>query len=355
MPQSIVVPPGKLPRRTRHRARGDVHRDPSLRGWTGGHFGFERRVIRGAKRTAEFVAAYSGVTRALISRTPPATVILAYHNVVPRGEPLAGELPLHIRQELFSDHLDLVLESHDVVPLREVAFGETTGRRPRAAITFDDAYRGTLTAGLEELRQRRLPATIFVPPGLLGTPGFWWDLLAPAGGGVLDSLLREKALGSELKGRQDRIMAWAAAQGFRVKALPPHAKPATESELVETSDQLVSWGCHTWSHPNLVALSPDEVDGELKRSMEWLETRLAQTNDWLAYPYGLFNEAVAAAAHQIFRGALMVDGGLTQRRGRWIGRPSRIPRLQVPSGLSVNGLGLRLAGLLGARGTNGEA
>jgi peptidoglycan/xylan/chitin deacetylase (PgdA/CDA1 family) len=108
----------------------------------------------------------------------------------------------------------------------------------------------------------------------------------------------------------------------------------------------VRFGAHTWSHPNLAALASTEVLGELSRSEEWLREQGVRYSNWLAYPYGLTNATVTAAAAARFDGALLISGGVAQTRGR-LGPTHSLPRVNVGRALTVDGLRLRLAGLLG--------
>ena len=140
-------------------------------------------MATGWKRVVERAVRRSGVAGLLERRRRPSVVVLAYHNIVPAGERAVGDVSLHVDQRTFGDQLDWLLESRTIVRLGE-ALGRPA-RDPREAqvvITFDDAYRGTMTAGMEELSRRDLPSVVFVPTGLLGTEGFWWDRIAPVGG-----------------------------------------------------------------------------------------------------------------------------------------------------------------------------
>ncbi|MEO7043341.1 MAG: polysaccharide deacetylase family protein, partial [Gemmatimonadaceae bacterium] len=124
-------------------------------------------------------------------------LVLAYHNVVPKGLDVHGDLSLHLHQSDFAAQLDALIRTHDVVPLNDALTPqEATAQpsaRPRVAITFDDAYSGAVTAGVAELRARRLPATIFVTPSFLDGKTFWWDILSQADSG-LDDAFRARAL-----------------------------------------------------------------------------------------------------------------------------------------------------------------
>ncbi|MEQ9400308.1 MAG: polysaccharide deacetylase family protein [Longimicrobiales bacterium] len=300
-----------------------------------------------AKRAVESAAVRSGLTARRLRSAVPSVVVLAYHNVVPAGEDPVGDLSLHVPQARFGEHLDLLVETHDVVSL-DAAFsgGAQKEERPRAVITFDDAYRGTLTAGVEELTRRGLPATVFVPPGLLGTDGFWWDLLAPGGGRTLDDELRERALGT-LGGMQDRILEWAASQGLAPARLPDHARPVDIDELraCAAATPGLTLGSHTWNHANLAVLEPEAARDEVVRGHAWLAESGVRTVDWLAYPYGIVPESGTEWLADAVSGALLVEGGRAEVGGRPTSERSAVPRLNVPSGLSTHGLHLRLAGL----------
>ncbi len=104
-------------------------------------------------------------------------LVLAYHNVVPDDEVGQGDLSLHLGFKQFVAQLDELERTHQVIALTD-AFGVAAGR-PRAVLTFDDAYRGAVELALPELARRGLPATVFVATGLLGCGPPWWDRFAP--------------------------------------------------------------------------------------------------------------------------------------------------------------------------------
>ncbi|MEM7417566.1 MAG: polysaccharide deacetylase family protein [Gemmatimonadota bacterium] len=303
-------------------------------------------MASGWKRGIEIVLARSGAAAAARWANGPSTVILSYHNIVPTGASAVGDRSLHIDQAAFGAHLDLLQTQGDVVGLSSLsAPAASRSRRPRIVITFDDAYRGTMTAGVDELERRGLPGTVFVPPGLLGSTGFWWDLLTPIGADGLDPHFRDRAL-NELEGRGDKVMAEAGANGLPIAALPSHAVAVEESELLDGGVyDGVTFAAHTWSHANLSALSREDARNEMQQSQNWLASRSDRYVDWFSYPYGLFSPSVVEDA-SMFEGALRVDGGLAERRGAANGPPNRIPRVNVPRGLSLEGLALRIAGVL---------
>ena len=78
-------------------------------------------MARGWKRLAEWALVRSRVPARLQARRPHSTVIIAYHNIVPKGERAAGDLSLHVDQDVFSQQLSILMDTHDVVGLETLA------------------------------------------------------------------------------------------------------------------------------------------------------------------------------------------------------------------------------------------
>lgn len=306
--------------------------------------GFGMSVRSRLKTLAEQMLVRSGVTRIARRTTRGRAVILAYHNVVPRGAVPRGERALHLAQDVFAAQLDHVQDHFDVLSLDDLlATPGAPDARPRAAITFDDAYRGAIGAGVAELQRRRLPATIFVAPAFVGGGTFWWDALVTAG--ELPSAERTYAM-DVARGDDTAIRRWATENGHPLQAVPEHATVASEPELAAVALLPgIVLGSHSWSHMNLTRLSPAELQAELRRPLEWLEQRFPTSmTRVLAYPYGRTISTVErAVAETGYAGALLVTGG-------WHSPASvtdryRLPRLNIPAGLSAGGFALRAAGL----------
>ena len=271
-------------------------------------------------------------------------LILAYHNIIPDGVTIDGESSLHLPVARFAGQLDLLRKTHDVVPLDSVLGDRpATGRRPRAVITFDDAYRGAVTRGIEEVVKRGMPATIFVAPAFVGGRRFWWDVMTPAGASGLSESFRRQAL-EECRGADDVVRRWGERLGYRPTQLPDEWACASEDELRAAAAQPgITVASHSWSHPNLCRLGRAELEEELARPAAWLSERFESVLPILSYPYGLSSpavERVAAAAG--YRAGVVIDGGWVSHRPR---NPFALPRLNVPAGLSQTGFLLRTAGL----------
>lgn len=292
-----------------------------------------RAMIRGALERAVVA---SGVAALAARSRRGRTLVLAYHNVVADGEEVPGDRSLHLSMHDFRVQMDLLQRHGVVVPLEEATSPSDAGV-PRFVLTFDDAYRGTVQLALPELAARGLPATVFVPPGLLGGEAFWWDAVPVSG-------WEDPAPLGELRGEASRVRQWALDRGLRLRTLPPMQMPCTVEELRDaTRHPGIRLGCHTWDHPNLDRLSGDEIRDQMARTRDWLEASGLPTVDWVSYPYGKTNATVRDVVRALgFSGGLRVDGGWMPTDG---GDPFDLPRINVPAGISPRGFRILLAGL----------
>lgn len=294
------------------------------------------------KRRLETVLVAAGVAFAGRRLRRGGRLILAYHNILPRGTVVDGDVSLHLPHDGYTRQLDQLKRTHDVRPLDELLSGARPSGRPLAAITFDDAYYGAVTIGVRELVERGLPATIFVAPAALGRSSFWWDALAPSSEPGLPAEVRQRAL-TALRGEDDEVRGWARGAGVPVREVDPAARPATEEELAAAASQPgITIASHSWSHPSLTQLDADRLEEELERPFQWLRERFDSFRPWLAYPYGLASgpveEAASRAGYEI---AVRVEGGWIDPR---LEDRLSLPRLNVPAGVSAAGFELRTAG-----------
>lgn len=270
------------------------------------------------------------------------TLILCYHNIVPTGLTAVGDISLHLPQQMFARQLDLLTRSYDVVPLENALDPvPVTRSRPRVVITFDDACAGALTAGTDELVQRGLPATFFVTPGMIGAGPYWWDAIRDASGQALQGAARDFIL-ETLQGRNEPAREWAVSKGYTLADVPAHQLAGSETLLQNAVANGMTVASHTWSHPNLAALDEDDCRTELSSARDWLASRFPGFLPWLAYPYGLLSPAVERTVAQSgCTCAVRVEGGWMNGAAE----PYRIPRLNVGSGLSLEGFDIRVSGI----------
>ena len=246
--------------------------------------GTMRSIVKSGLEFVIVRTGFAGAWRALRSRR---AIILAYHNIVPEGEPRRGDSSLHLPLDEFTRQLDLLQQQARLVPLHELLASSGKVRKPLAAITFDDAYRGALQLGIPEIVNRGLSATVFVPPGLMGEDGFWWDVVSSSQPGGMQKGLRDDVIWNQA-GKQDQILRLRGLSGSTTPGLPPLYRPASADEVREVSLQPgISLGSHTWSHVNLAAVPVEEAQEEMTRSFNWLKD-LSSFAKVLSYPYGLW-------------------------------------------------------------------
>ncbi len=271
------------------------------------------------------VARTAGLT-ALLRRWRPGAVVLCYHNVVD-GPVAVSDPGLHLQRAAFEAHMVWLAGRFEVVSLDELARRAEAGASLRglAAVTFDDAYQGTLRHGLPVLARLGLPCTVFVPSAYPdGASGFWWD---DAGAAALDDARRTRWL-EELQGDATRIRSESGGA-----TAPPSADcvPATWAALTASRSPLVRLGAHSVTHRNLCALDAESLDRELRASAASITERTGERPHWFAYPYGRWNATVADAARRAgYRGALTLDGNDVESGADWLA----CPRINIPASIS---------------------
>jgi peptidoglycan/xylan/chitin deacetylase (PgdA/CDA1 family) len=297
-------------------------------------------VRRALRRTVETAVTGSGVPFLARHFGSSRVAVLAYHNVVPDAEADRGDASLHLPLSSFEEQIHWLAHTHDVVDLA-TALTLPSGTRPRAVITFDDAYRGAVTLALPMLRTLGLPAVVFVAPGLLGMESTWWDEMAEAG--LLTPANRTAAL-VDLAGRADAVRGRFLSK-VSAPTLPASYGIATLGELQAQLGEGITVGSHAWDHEHLPTLPDGELEAVLRRSVGWVEGLGPDSVPWLALPYGAGDDRVyrcaIASGHD---GVLLIRGGLWSRSATG----TTVPRVNVPAGVSRAGLELRASGLFPA-------
>jgi len=276
-----------------------------------------------------------------------ASLVLAFHNVIPDRERPRGDHSLHLELSRYREILDWLPDIFEVVPLESIVqevpipFG-----RPRIAITFDDAYEGAVDLGITELARRGLPATVFVISGMRDGQTFWWDALADSNDGRTLKI-REEVLRSAA-GRESVIRSLAKQNRWALSELGGPFVASTWKRIADLAClEGITIAHHTRTHANAAVLTKEELLVELETGRTELEERVPEARPWLAWPYGRSSaRARSVAMHVGFKAAFRVDGGLWKRSKPPAPR-FRFPRLNVPAGLTLEGFRLRAVGLLG--------
>lgn len=224
--------------------------------------------------TASILVFLSVVALAAPRRSSPESAtatILCYHIVEAPAAPR-----MHIGRETFRQHLRyLEMTGYNVIPLRHL-YEYVAGKRasiPKNAvvITIDDGWRSTYTEAFPELQKRKFPFTIFIYPNIIG--------------------------------KTANALSWR--------------------QIREMADAGVDIQSHSLTHPYLTKRH-HRSKGE-KAYSEWLAKELAESRrileketgrnvHFLAYPYGDYDDRVAAAATRAgYSAALTCDFGRVKK------------------------------------------
>jgi peptidoglycan/xylan/chitin deacetylase (PgdA/CDA1 family) len=185
----------------------------------------------------------------------PVVTVLGYHRIANNGD-LAVSCATFDEQMSALDELRAELPT---LPLDEALDRLADGTAPRRSVvvTFDDAWAETHEHALAALVEHGIPATLYVPTGFLGKPGF-----------------------------------------------------ISRSQLSDLVDGGIGVGAHTRTHPDLRTCSDEQLDYELAGSRGDLEDLLGTRVDSFAYPAGLHdNRVVRAVARAGFRSAITTSRG----------------------------------------------
>lgn len=222
--------------------------------------------------------------------------ILGYHRISD-AEHVLSVSPTDFRRQLeavVETGLDVVRLS-DALPLLE---SDLVGRR--ISITFDDGYRDFLDHALPILRSLGLPATVFVPTGLVGQRAFAWYADRPA------------------------ALSWQEIE-----------------ELV--AEGLVDVQAHSRTHPWLPRLSNGQVRDEIVGSKRDLEEHVPYELTSFCFPAGLYSDRELELVREAgYRAAVTTDPGVNPG-----GLPMyRLRRTLIYWGDSPGIFRAKLAGLL---------
>lgn len=268
-------------------------------------------------------------------------LVLAYHRVVEDFESSAPRtLPaMLISRRTLERHLDWIGRHFTFVSLDEIGarlFASPSGRKPIAAVTFDDGYRDTYLHALPLLERKGIPGAVFAVADLVGTGRLQrhdslflalrralssWRRPAASLAATLrrHGATREQAHRLARRARDARVLTPAILEAFRGGDVDELIASLTGEfgEPAGSRDELLplDWpmladivrrgmivGSHTATHPLLTLEDGPVVRAEVVASRIRLERGLGIAIRHFAYPGGRFDaaavEAVAAAGYR---------------------------------------------------------
>lgn len=257
-----------------------------------------------------------------------AVTILMYHRVVTEVE-LSSQFiqpAMYVTSETFDRQVRFLREHFDVLSMHELLsmWREKVWNPERryCVITFDDGWLDNYVHAFPVLRKYDVPATIFLPTGVVGTSMWFWPeqvgwltqqfaLLSPKrkaealaslregstwfnaivdtmASGQSDHLIeRCKAVSHE--GIGELVSRLAEAMGSR---LPVERLVMNWEEVGEMSAAKTSFGSHSVNHKILTTVSEAELHEEVRGSLETLRKRKVNLAPVFCYPNGNYSPTV---------------------------------------------------------------
>ena len=302
---------------------------------------------RAAVETLKYIWHHGGIASLARRLHGGRGAILRYHSVTADEAATLEYLDrgLMATTEAFAEQLGFIRERYTVVTLDEMVERVHQGQPLPAravAITFDDGYVDNYEHAYRLLRDAGLPATFYVTTGALdGGPALWTAKLRYM---VRTTTRTHVTLPAPLPGsapianEADRqalfttlIMALKRVPGAQrcelVEALGPALGVTdfstldgimmTWAQLREMSNNGMTIGAHTVSHPNLPNTPVDEAEGEIVGSRDAIAARIAGPVAHFSYPNGRgashLNDTVKGIVRRAgFRSAVTSQAGCIQ-------------------------------------------
>lgn len=265
-----------------------------------------------------------------------------YHRI---ANPVTDPWQLSVSRENFEQQLEFLKYNFKIISIAELTdkLARKQVENNSVCITFDDAYTDNYLYAKPLLEKYNCPATFFIPAHYINTSRlFWWDELKNI---LLDSAklpsvitltigkepfkfqLADQLLSDELIQKQMAwvwpdetptqrcelyLKIWERLQPLPLSMIEPiieeikrwagYNKIPDEEDLPMSnlqledliSNPLFTPGIHTSTHPALSFHSSESQRNEITICRKVLEIRFGTKIDWLAYPYGNYNEATLA-------------------------------------------------------------
>jgi peptidoglycan/xylan/chitin deacetylase (PgdA/CDA1 family) len=192
---------------------------------------------------------------------PDAPPVLLYHGFGSRPRQ-ADPFGLFVPTDSFERQLRLLVRHFHPLDLSEylAALERQSWRSRSFLLTIDDGYVSTFDQAAPLLARYRVPAVLFVPPGLLGQRSAWMPDM-------------------------------------------PGERLLTREQLAQLSDLGIEVGVHGMDHAPLIGLSPSQARTQIWESREILGGILGYKPRSFAYPEGKFDEqtvnAVRSAGYEV--------------------------------------------------------
>ncbi len=219
----------------------------------------------------------------------------------------------------FDRQMRFVARHFNVIGFKELEEYKRRGIFPKNSliVTFDDGYKDFYTNAYPVLKRYKMPATIFLTTGHIGTNRlFWWDKLAffikntpkkeisiTHNGNTYkydlstyarrqQSLNALNRLMKKIKNEEREVIIGFIEKSAGIKIDPSATKDMILSweDIKTMSNNSIEFGAHSVTHPLLSYLPPAKIEREIFLSKKKIEQQIKEPVAVFAYPCGVYNE-----------------------------------------------------------------
>ncbi len=252
---------------------------------------------------------YSGITKLCetLDKGPAGIKILAYHDIADKGY-----LNLEVPEKMFRNHMRYLVENnYNLISLEEAAdLLESCRKVPRKTIviTFDDGYKSLYPAVFPIVKEFDIPITVFLATGSIGSsngslPPFVdaiahairntskreldltaWNFMSYP---LNSAILKEQYSKNLTTKNRTKFLEFIFGQlGVDIVDYDLKNKMLSWEEIIEMSNEGISFGAHTHTHPSLSRIPIEEAKEEIMLSKKLIERQIGKEITTFAYPYG---------------------------------------------------------------------
>ncbi len=193
--------------------------------------------------------------------------ILAYHTV-DNSSSIISTSPSAFRR-----HLEFLCDNgYQTTTLSKLTADNGATSNKNVIITFDDAYESVYVNAFPILKEFGMAAVVFPVNNYVGKKASW---IARDREHILTNLMPKLNMSeAERKLEEQRLQVLGSLSLM------------CWDEIREMSEQGIQFQSHSCSHPFFSTISINQIQDELGRSKDDLESRLKKKVEWFCYPYG---------------------------------------------------------------------
>ena len=273
------------------------------------------------KRLTSQILSYSGIFSVLSKKSNDA-IILMYHRITNKEKDNSDGIQpgMYVSPRSFRSHLKYLKKNYTVLPLSKLIDRHNNGLTLKGycSITFDDGWLDNYSEAYPLLREYKLPATIFLATGYIGTNEMFWPeklvyylsqvnfISSTNTGSLLERLKIDLKSDAKYSGDvfEKAIIALKKWSPKDRQKLLSHLKNQCKNhpsvrllmnwdEVIEMQKSgLIEFGAHTVNHVILDQVKLEEAEREISQSRSVIYEKLGIMPELFAYPNGNYTSEI---------------------------------------------------------------